>query len=127
MPPDRVDYVVEADVVNYIDIALATDYYKDYQKLFFWGLAMLDKEAKRLHRTLFARLPKRKQGSVVNRVVKKTVGKRAKGKHYVSLSLTLVLEGLLGDPVYGGNKGFVGWKMIGFEQHCRRPSAPFGQ
>ena len=34
--------------------------------------------------------------------------------HYFELLITLTLEGLLGDPSYGGNKDRVGWALVGF-------------
>jgi len=36
------------------------------------------------------------------------------GNKLFSLMLTNVKEGFLADPLYGGNKNMVGWKMIGF-------------
>ena len=44
----------------------------------------------------------------------------------------LTLEGFFGDPVYGGNRGMVGWKLIGFPgayanyyHHVDRHNLPF--
>ena len=33
---------------------------------------------------------------------------------FFKLFLTNVMEGLFGDPIYGGNRGKLGWKMVGF-------------
>ncbi|HEX5768817.1 MAG TPA: gluconate 2-dehydrogenase subunit 3 family protein, partial [Burkholderiales bacterium] len=33
---------------------------------------------------------------------------------FFELLLALTMEGYLGDPVYGGNRGMAVWKMIGF-------------
>ena len=39
---------------------------------------------------------------------------------------SLTLEGFLGDPIYGGNRDGVGWKMIGFTPQQPGPRCPYG-
>jgi gluconate 2-dehydrogenase gamma chain len=36
------------------------------------------------------------------------------GKEFLDALLTIVMEGFFADPIYGGNKDKVSWKMIGF-------------
>jgi gluconate 2-dehydrogenase gamma chain len=36
------------------------------------------------------------------------------GKSFFDLVLQNTMEGFFADPVYGGNRDMVGWKMIGF-------------
>jgi gluconate 2-dehydrogenase gamma chain len=36
------------------------------------------------------------------------------GKHFFEIFLTNTVEGFLADPIYGGNRDFIGWKLIGF-------------
>jgi len=43
-----------------------------------------------------------------------TAFKTVKGTEFFALMLQNVREGFLADPIYGGNKDMVGWKMIGF-------------
>jgi gluconate 2-dehydrogenase gamma chain len=38
----------------------------------------------------------------------------ADGRAFFELILQNTMEGFLADPIYGGNKGMAGWKMIGF-------------
>ena len=38
-----------------------------------------------------------------------------------------VLEGMLADPSYGGNKDMVGWKWIGFPGDPMRRGDPYGE
>ncbi len=38
----------------------------------------------------------------------------ADGHGFFELLLTNTMEGFFADPLYGGNQGFAGWKMIGF-------------
>jgi gluconate 2-dehydrogenase gamma chain len=53
------------------------------------------------------------------------------GKRFFDLLLQNTMEGFFADPLYGGNRNMVGWKMIGFpgahydyrdyvEQHNRK-------
>ena len=41
------------------------------------------------------------------------------GPTFVRIALALTLEGALGDPRHGGNKGGAGWKMVGFSPDGR--------
>ena len=48
---------------------------------------------------------------------------------WYEMFVVLTLEGFLGDPSYGGNKGEVGWKLVGFSLVGRNvkgdPKAPY--
>jgi len=37
-----------------------------------------------------------------------------KGKAFFDLLLQNTIEGFFSDPIYGGNRDMVGWKLIGF-------------
>jgi gluconate 2-dehydrogenase gamma chain len=39
---------------------------------------------------------------------------RAPAKDFFQMLLQNTVEGFLSDPMYGGNRGFAGWKLIGF-------------
>jgi len=39
---------------------------------------------------------------------------RAPAKDFFAMLLQNTIEGFLADPMYGGNRNFVGWKLIGF-------------
>jgi len=39
---------------------------------------------------------------------------RAPAKDFFQMLLQNTVEGFLADPLYGGNRGFAGWKLIGF-------------
>jgi gluconate 2-dehydrogenase gamma chain len=47
-----------------------------------------------------------------------------KGRTFVTLMLSLVLEGHLSEPVHGGNKDGMGWKLVAFEPVDPRPGRP---
>jgi gluconate 2-dehydrogenase gamma chain len=104
---------------------LATNHYKESKEFFFEGLSALDRLSKQLYQTSFAKTTFSNQSEVLQSLIKEKPTKRFSGKGFVEFALLLTLEGLLGDPIYGGNKNLVGWQMIGFEQHCRRPSVPY--
>jgi len=36
------------------------------------------------------------------------------GKHFFEALLTITMEGFFADPIYGGNRNKVGWKMVGY-------------
>lgn len=55
----------------------------------------------------FARLPPEQQDESLRKLEKE------RPQFFDSL-LALTLEGFFGDPIYGGNRGMVGWKLIGF-------------
>ena len=36
------------------------------------------------------------------------------GKEFFEILVVNTVEGFLADPIYGGNRDFIGWKLIGF-------------
>jgi len=79
------------------------------------GLAEFDVQCRRHSGGAFASLPAGQQDAFleameVGRVPFESVDSNA----FFALLLQNVKEGYLADPVYGGNKDMVGWKMIGF-------------
>jgi gluconate 2-dehydrogenase gamma chain len=63
----------------------------------------------------FDRLPRDQQVAVLQDL---EAGKVAldplSGQQFFDLLLNLTMQGLFADPVYGGNRDKIGWKMIGF-------------
>jgi gluconate 2-dehydrogenase gamma chain len=96
----------EAGVVYFIDRALAT-FESDQQDAYRQGLRGLKG---------IASLSNGKQVEML-RSVEKT--------DFFELVRTHTLLGFLGDPIYGGNRGKVGWKQIGFEDRMAF-TPPFG-
>lgn len=63
----------------------------------------------------FAELPKAKQEEVLHLLEGGKVAlPNVPAKLFFSYLLNNTKEGFLADPIYGGNKGMAGWKMIGF-------------
>lgn len=49
------------------------------------------------------------------------------GQNWVAFVLYFTLEGLLADPIYGGNRDESGWKWLGHHAGEPRPQKPFGE
>lgn len=105
----------DADVLNYIDLALAGAY-QDQQYFYRAGLAQLDAHCGKAYGKPFRSLTAAQQDE--------TIGTLEQGKapafvwpnareFFETLHLH-TMEGLFADPVYGGNKNFAGWRLVGF-------------
>ena len=49
------------------------------------------------------------------------------GENWVAFVLYFTIEGLLADPIYGGNQNESGWKWLGHHAGQPRPQKPFGE
>jgi gluconate 2-dehydrogenase alpha chain len=103
----------EIDVVNYVDKALAGPY-SEKLEWYRLGLAALDRIATRRYGANFADcaasdqdelLSELEQGQVPEFVTPPPVA-------FFDLLRTHLQEGLFADPVYGGNRNKLGWKIL---------------
>jgi gluconate 2-dehydrogenase gamma chain len=103
----------EAGVVGYIDRALQEQ--PDRGATFIANLDALDSYATVSQGKDFLSLESAQQDAVIAAIqTDKATGFTA-GSALFFLSLRqATLEGMFGDPYYGGNQGFVGWELIGF-------------
>jgi gluconate 2-dehydrogenase gamma chain len=105
----------DAGVLNYIDLALAGAY-ADQREFYRHGLAQLDAYCRKTYNEPFAKLPSARQDEVITALEQ---GK-AEGFTWPSAQAffntlrTHTIEGMFADPVYGGNKDFAGWRLVGF-------------
>ncbi len=105
----------DADVVNYIDLALAGAY-SDMQDFYRRGLASLDAYCNAAFKDSFVYLKPAQQDDAIRALE----GGKAAGFEWPSAQAffntlrTHTMEGMFADPVYGGNKDFAGWKLVGF-------------
>ena len=105
----------DAGVVNYIDLALAGAY-QDLQYFYRCGLAALDAYCRSAHNASFSRLDAAKQDEVIGALAqgKATGFTWPTQQAFFNTLRTHTMEGMFADPVYGGNKDFSGWKLVGF-------------
>jgi gluconate 2-dehydrogenase gamma chain len=105
----------DANVLNYIDLALAGAY-ADQQDFYRRGLAQLDAYCAKAHGKPFAKLGAAQQDEVIGALEQ---GKASEftfptAQAFFNTLRTHTMEGMFADPVYGGNKDFAGWKLVGF-------------
>ncbi len=118
----------EAGADEYIDRALAGPY-RQLQRLYRAGLAALDETCTQRHGRRFVELPAEHQDAVLEQLSQgewdaAIAAERAEaGTEEIDLGLLPyffavvrqhVVEGMFGDPIYGGNKDTVGWRLVGF-------------
>jgi gluconate 2-dehydrogenase gamma chain len=105
----------DCNVLNYIDLALAGAY-TDQQDFYRRGLAQLDAYCRKAHNQPFTRLSAAQQDEVIGALEQ---GKASEFTYptapaFFNTVRTHTMEGMFADPVYGGNKDFAGWKLVGF-------------
>ena len=105
----------DANVVNYIDLALAGAY-ADQQDFYRRGLAQLDAYCRKTLNQPFVKLGAAQQDEVIGALEQ---GKASEftfptAQVFFNTLRTHTMEGMFADPVYGGNKDFAGWLLVGF-------------
>lgn len=105
----------DAGVLNYIDLALAGAY-ADLQEFYRRGLAQLNDHCRRTYKASFAQLRAEQQDEVIRALEE---GKAAEftwptAEEFFSTIRTHTMEGMFADSIYGGNKDFAGWRLVGF-------------
>jgi gluconate 2-dehydrogenase gamma chain len=105
----------DANVLNYIDLALAGAY-ADQQDFYRRGLAQLDAWCLKTYGKSFVRLSAAEQDEVIGALEQGKAGGfeyPAAGAFFDKLR-THTMEGMFADPAYGGNRNFAGWQLVGF-------------
>jgi gluconate 2-dehydrogenase gamma chain len=105
----------DADVLNYIDLALAGAY-AEMQDFYRRGLASLDAHCRGTYKESFVHLTPEKQDEVISAL---EAGKASgfawpSAREFFSILRTHTMEGMFADPLYGGNRNFAGWRLVGF-------------
>jgi gluconate 2-dehydrogenase gamma chain len=105
----------EAGVLNYIDLALAGAY-ADLQDFYRRGLAALDAYCRQTYNQSFPKLDPARQDAVITALEqgKATGFTWPSAPAFFNTLRTHTMEGMFADPIYGGNKDFAGWRLIGF-------------
>ena len=105
----------DAGVLNYIDLALAGAY-ADQEDFYRRGLAALEAHCRKNYDASFVKLDAAKQDAVITALEQ---GKAPEftwptAQAFFNTVRTHTMEGMFADPVYGGNKDFAGWVLVGF-------------
>ena len=105
----------QANVANYIDLALAGAYLEQ-QYFYRQGLAALDVFAVATQKDSFVYLKPDQQDEIIAAL---EAGKAPNfiwpsARAFFETLRTHAIEGMFADPVYGGNKDFAGWQLVGF-------------
>jgi gluconate 2-dehydrogenase gamma chain len=99
---------VEIGAADYMEIQLG-DYLKGEKQTFLDGLAAVDEYARATFSGPFADLSAEKRDAVLTDI---DGGKANNLRAFFNRARRLTLEGMFGDPHYGGNKNFAGWDLI---------------
>jgi gluconate 2-dehydrogenase gamma chain len=112
----------DVNAVGYVDAVLADpDVPASDRDLVRAALPRLDAMARELRGSDFADLNPEDRDAVLVRLRDDPEAFRT-----LWVALAFTVEALLGDPVYGGNPGGVGWRAIGYAPPQPRPKAPQG-
>ena len=104
---------VEAGAVFYIDRALAGPY-AHLRSRYTRALRALDKDAQGKFGAAFVKLSGEQQDSLLGDLESGNIAALPDGAEFFELLRSHVLEGVFGEPIYGGNRDMVGWKLVGF-------------
>lgn len=106
---------LDAGVLNYIDRALSGAY-SDQQDFYRRGLSQLEAFCRKTYSKPFLELNAAQQDEVIAAL---EAGKASQFEYPTAEAFfnTLrrhTIEGMFADPIYGGNKDFAGWRLVGF-------------
>lgn len=102
----------ECGSVAYIERSLS-DYLAGEKPALLDGLAALDALARRTYDAPFAQLTAEKQDALLTSMeTNAAAGFEPDSRSFFFRIRQLTLEGMFGDPFYGGNRAFAGWDLI---------------
>jgi gluconate 2-dehydrogenase gamma chain len=101
----------ECDVPVYINRSLG-DYLAGEKAAFVEGLEATDALSRRTQNAAFTDLTPEKQDAVLTVMESGSAEGFPNARAFFNRARRLALEGMFGDPYYGGNKNFAGWDLI---------------
>ncbi len=101
----------ECDVPIYINRALG-DYLAGEKPAFIEGLESTDALARRTHNAAFIDLTPEQRDALLMSMDNATADGFPNARAFFNRARRLTMEGMFGDPYYGGNKNFAGWDLI---------------
>lgn len=125
---------VDAGAQNYIDRQLS-GYLRGEKATFLAGLEAVDAYARRTQGAPLADLSAEKRDEVLTAIDTNRAEGLPTGRAFFNRVRRLTLEGMFGDPYYGGNKNFAGWDLIKYpgprpatgpeDQRMSTPAKPY--
>ena len=112
-PPTDTPGAVEAGAISYIDKALAGAYRPLLPK-YRRGLRELNRYAQHTFDRPFADLAEPDQDAILTDLEEGRGKIVRNGAEFFLLVRSHVLEGVFGEPIYGGNRHLAGWRLVGF-------------
>ena len=116
LPTTDTPGATEAGVVVYIDRAL-TEAYPELAPLYREGCRTLDRHARQRSARTFADLAPEEQDAVLSSFEAGEAPDFRRASLFFETLRKHTMEGFLGEPAYGGNRGLVGWRLVGFPGH----------
>ena len=113
LPTTDTPGAVEAGAVFYIDRALAGPHPQLLSR-YTRGLRALSKYAKARFCASFEKLDGERQDLILGDLESGKITELRGGEAFFELLRSHVLEGVFGEPSYGGNRDMIGWKLVGF-------------
>jgi gluconate 2-dehydrogenase alpha chain len=112
---------VEIGVVDYLVRAFAGPY-NGWLPVYRRGLAALDAAAQREHGLPFAGAPAEHRDAIIAQLERRQVEELedTDAEDFFEVVWQHLREGLFSDPIHGGNRQMLGWRLIGF------PGAQYG-
>jgi gluconate 2-dehydrogenase gamma chain len=104
---------VEAGAISYIDTALADAYRADLPR-YRRALRELDQYTREATGHAFVELGPDQQDAVLQDLEAGRTSVIQDGAAFFDMVRDHVLEGIFGDPQYGGNHDLIGWKLVAF-------------
>ena len=112
-PPTETPGAVDAGAVDYIVQALAGPY-REQLPLYRRGLKVVEQCAQARHGASFAVVNEAGQDLLLRALESGESPAGADGAAFFEMVREHVLEGVFCEPMYGGNRDLVGWKIVGF-------------
>lgn len=106
----------EAGAVNYVERLLA-EAYPELAPLYRSGCRALDRHAKRRFGAGFLLIAVTEQDTVLRDFEAGRVPDFKSASDFFEMLRSHTMEGVVGEPAYGGNRGLVGWRLVGFPGH----------
>jgi len=105
----------DAGVLNYIDLALSGAY-ADLQDFYRRGLAQLDEHCRKRYQRSFVHLEPAQMDEVITALEHSQATEFIwpTAPEFFNTVRIHTIEGMFADPIYGGNKDFAGWRLVGF-------------